>query len=268
MRCPQCGARNLLGSESCSNCGRPFTRAATRDRSKVAAGSSSPNDETARVPTVPRQPRRDVHVHYERDAAYDDYYDYDDRYYDPPPRRRGFATMGCLPALVVLLAVAVGVIIGLIIATNMYVRPRVTDAIADNIGARIETTVAEQVTSELGDIPAGEVTIREADINQRIDERGNLGPIENLTVNIVPSGVEADMSAYGLSGGYSADVQHQDGQIVLTNGEVSGPLQYLVSEGDVTRIASNAINRSLADAGYRVEGVTLHDGEIVLSLAR
>ena len=266
MRCPQCGTRNPLGSESCSNCGRAFTR----NRSNVGPGSVSPSEETARVPVDQvRQARPDVHVHYDRDAGTydDDYYAYDEPYYAAPPRRRAGIT-GCLPALVVLLAIAVGIIIGLIIATNVIVRPRVTDAISNNVGARIETTVAEQVSAELDGLPEGEITISEAEINQRIGERGNLGPVDDLTVNIVPSGVEADLSAYGLSGDYSADVQSQDGQIVLTNGEVGGPLQYLVSEGDITQIASDAINRSLAESGYRVEGVTLHDGEIVLSLAR
>jgi hypothetical protein len=59
-----------------------------------------------------------------------------------------------------------------------------------------------------------------------------------------------------------------NGQIRFINGDLSGPLQYVVEEGEIERIASDAVNRALADAGYRVEAVTLQDGQMVLTLAQ
>ena len=267
MRCPQCGTRNLLGSERCTNCGRPFTRA--ESRSGGADQPPSPSEETRQFPAAqPRRPQPDVHIHYERDT-----WDNDDDYYEEPYRaapvayQRGRAT-GCLMPFMIMLAVAAGVIIGLVVATNMFVKPRVTDAISTHIGVVIETTVREQITVELANLPTGEIRISESEINQRIDEQGNLGPVDDFTVRINPDGVEAGLHAYGLSGNYSSDVIVENGQVQLVNSNISGPLQYVVSEGDIERIASDAINRALADSGYRVEAVTLQDGQLLLMLVQ
>ncbi len=265
MRCPQCGTRNPLGSESCSNCGRAFTR--SRIQSPQPATNPYPNsDETIQFPAHGvRKGRPDVHVHVQQD----DYVrgDYADRYaYRQPARRR--RGLGCLSALAVMLVLAAVLVIGLILATNMFVKPRVEEALTTNVGSGIETVVSEQVTAELEDLPTGEITLTEADINQRIAEQGNLGPVSDIKVSIVPDGIEATLDAYGLEGRFSADVAAENGQILLSNSSVSGPLQYLVSAGDVQHIAGNAINRSLADSGYRVEGVTLQDGVLVLTLMR
>lgn len=259
MRCPQCGTRNPLGSERCTQCGRPFTRAASRNQRQdtYTAGGHAQNDGPAG-----RAQRPDVHVHYGQHAD-----PYDDGYYAAqPPRRRRLP--GCLTTLIVLLALSAALIIGLIVATDVFVRPRVADAISERIGSGIETTVRDQISTEIGELPSGEITISEAEINQKIAERGNLGPVDDLTIDILRTGAEANLSAYGLSGTYTADIQYQDGRIVFANSDVGGPLQYLVPEGEIERIASDAINRSLAESGYRVEGVTLHDGELVLTLAR
>ena len=269
MRCPQCGTRNVLGSASCSNCGRPFTSGQRRDHSAGARDAQpSPSEETIRIPTAEvRQARPDVHVHYERDA-YDDEYDYYEEPYAAPPvaARRGMN--GCLMSLMIMLAVSAGVIIGAIMVTNMYVKPRVNDAISSYVGAGIEDTVREQVNLELADMPSGDITVSEADINQQISEQGNLGPVDDLNVSIDPDGIDASLQAYGLSGNYSGDVYVEDGQIRLRNSNVSGPLQYVVSQGDIEQIASNAINRALQESGYVVEAVTLQDGWLVLTLLR
>jgi hypothetical protein len=267
MRCPQCGTRNLLGNQSCANCGRPFTRA--EGRSRGAVQPPSPSEETRQFPAAQsRRQQPDVHIHYERDT-WDDH----DNYYEEPyraapvARQRGRAT-GCLMPVMIMLAVAAGVVIGLIVATNMFVKPRVAEAISTHIGAGIETTVREQVAVELANLPSGEIRISEAEINQRIAEQGNLGPVDDLTVRINPEGIEAGLHAYGLSGTYSSDVIVDNGQVQLVNSSISGPLQYVVSEGDIERIASDAINRALADSGYRVEAVTLEAGQLLLTLVQ
>jgi hypothetical protein len=267
MRCPQCGTRNLLGNQSCTNCGRPFTRA--EGRSRGAVQPPSPSEETRQFPAAqPRRAQPDVHIHYERDT-WDDYDDYYEEPYRAAPvaRQRGRAT-GCLMSVMVMLAVAAGVVIGLVVATNMFVKPRVAEAISTHIGVGIEVTVREQINAELANLPSGEIRISESEINQRIAEQGNLGPVDDLTVQINPDGIEAGLSAYGLNGNYSGDVIVDNGQVQLVNSNIGGPLQYVVSEGDIERIASDAINRALADSGYRVEAVTLQDGQLLLTLVQ
>jgi hypothetical protein len=203
-----------------------------------------------------------VHVHVQQD---DD--DYDDRYAYREPAHRSRGT-GCLSVLAILLVLAIVLVIAAILATNLFIRPRVEEALATNVGDGIETVVSEQISTELGDLATGEITLTEADINQRIAEQGNLGSVADVNVNIVPNGFEADLSAYGLDGGFSSDVAAENGQLQLSNSSISGPLQYLVSAEDVERIAGDAINRSLTESGYRIEGVTLQDGVLVLTLLR
>lgn len=268
MRCPQCGTRNPLGSERCSNCGREFTRSKPVQSPRPATQAGAAGDDTAYIPSDrARQRRPDVHVHVREDEyGYDDEpYEREAAYREPAPRWGGFR---CLTVLAALLVVVLLAVIALILAANLLIKPRIEDAVADNVGSGIETAVSEQVSASIPDVPAGEITITEADINQRIAAQNNLGPVSNLNVGITPDGVEADLDAYGLSGSYSADVAAENGQIQLTNSDVSGPLQYLVPEGQIEQIAADAINRALAGAGYRVEGVTLQDGALVLSLAR
>lgn len=267
MRCPQCGARNPLGSEECSNCGRPFIRGGNRSQRDAYDGGYPASEQTRQLPAQPArsagQERPDVHIHYERDD-YDDYYD--EPYYDPPPPpRRGIN--GCLLSLMIMLAVTAGVVIGVIVATNLYVKPRVTEAISSQVGTSIENTVREQINVEMVDIPAGDITVSEAEINEQISQ-GDLGPVDNLRVSIDPDGVDAGLSAYGVSGNYSGNVQVENGQIRIVNGNLSGPLQYVVDEDEIEQIASGAINRALTDAGYRVEAVTLQDGQMILTLAQ
>ena len=274
MRCPQCGARNPLGSEDCSNCGRPFVRGGNRNYSGRDEDDYPASEQTRQLPAQPaqqpRQSRPDVHVHYERDDYYDD--EYDDPYYDqpayaaPPPARRGIN--GCLMAVLVMLAVTAGVIIGAIIVTDLYVKPRVTEAISSHVGSGIEETVREEINAELVNVPAGDITITQAEINQRIAEQGSLGPVDDLQISIDPNGVDTSLSAYGMSGNYSGNVIVENGQLRFTDGNLSGPLEYVVEEDQIERIASDAVNRALADAGYRVEAVTLQDGQMVLTLAQ
>ena len=214
-----------------------------------------------------RQGQPDVHVHV-RDDAYDygDYgYQRGSAYQEPARRRRG---LGCLTALAALLAFAIVAVIALIVATNLFVKPRIEEAVADNVGGGIETAVSEQFGAGIGELPSGEITITEDEINQRIDGQGSLGPLNDLNVGITPDGLEADLDAYGLNGSYEADVSVENGEIQLSNSSISGPLQYLIPKGEIEQVATNAINRSLAESGYRVEGVTLQDGALVLALAR
>jgi hypothetical protein len=274
MRCPQCGARNPLGSEECSSCGRPFIRGGRRRQNDSYDNDYPASEQTRQLPAQPayqqqhqqQQERPDVHIHYEHDEYYEDEY-YDEPYYAaPPPARRGIN--GCVLSLMVMLAATAGVIIGAILVTNLYVKPRVTDVISSHVGTSIENTVRERINVELANIPAGNITVSEAEINEQIAHQGNLGPVDNLRVSIDPGGVDAGLSAYGMSGNYSGEVLVENGQIRIVNGNLSGPLQYVVDEGEIEQIASGAINRALSDAGYRVEAVTLEDGRMILTLAQ
>lgn len=232
MQCPQCGTRNPLGSNHCSNCGMPFTREASQE-----AYSYAPDSQQQYV----RRPVQPV----------------------PRQRRRGG---GCLVPLLVMLALIAGVFVGAFVVADLVIKLRVADVVATNIRTGIEDTVRERVQAELGNLESGTVTISEAEINQRLHQGRDLGPVDELDVAIDPDGISADLSAYGLSGNYSADVVVENGEIRLENGSIGGPLQYVIDHSEIERVASNAINQVLQESGYEVASIQLGEGELVLEL--
>lgn len=231
MQCPQCGTRNPLGSSHCSSCGMPFTRQA----SQQANGHPAVPSQQVRRP-APAAPRK---------------------------RKRGG---GCLVPLLVMLALVAGILIGTFVVADLVVKPRVADVVATNIRTSIEDSVRDRIQAELGDLESGTLTISEAEINQRLHEGRDMGPVDEFDVNIRPEGISAEMSAYGLSGDYSADVVVEDGQIRLVNGSVGGPLQYVVDHAEVERVAAETINQVLNESGYEITSIRLEEGELVLEL--
>lgn len=179
--------------------------------------------------------------------------------------------MGWLYALVALVVILAGLVIGVMLASNEIIKPMVADRVRDDLDAGIRTAVQNQVPTrvpdEAGQINAAEeITVTEAEINQSIDDQGSFGPVDDIDVQVQPEGVSLNLSAYGMSGTYTADVLVQDGAVRLTNGELSGPLRFIVPEGELEQIANEAMTRALQDTGYRIARVTLGDGAIRFEL--
>lgn len=253
MLCPQCGARNPLGQRRCGDCGRPFTRSALA------------HDMAA-------QPA-DVSVY--GDAPVDDRNRYDERH-DAAPVRRSSTTaqrrrqrgLPCLTILAGLALLAVIALVGLLAFGDLVLKPMVRDAANDSLRAGVRGEMNRQITAQVGDLPEGEVTISDADVNQRIAANGNLGPIDDVSVAFRPGGVDVRLSAYGLSGTYHAVPRVEDGSVVLAGGSLDGALGYAVPTGDLEQAVNQEIAAALSGAGYQVQGLNLEDGAIVLTLAR
>lgn len=238
MHCPSCGTRNSVGSQRCERCGYPFTRAAANETDRRGPRSREAPGYAAAYPV------------------------------QTAPRRR---RVGWLYALVALVVILTGLVIGVMLASNEIVKPMVADSVRDDLDAGIRTAVQNQVPTRVPETDgetsaAGEITVTEAEINQSIDDQGSFGPVDDINVQVQPEGVSLDLSAYGMSGTYSADLLVENGAVNLTNGELSGPLRFIVPEGELEQIANEAITRALQDTGYRIARVTLGDGAIRFEL--
>lgn len=179
--------------------------------------------------------------------------------------------MGWLYALVALVIIVAGLIIGGMIASNEIVKPMVADRVREDLDSGIRTAVQSQVPTRVPDTAgetsaAEEITVTEAEINQSIDDQGNFGPVDDINVQVQPEGVSLDLSAYGMSGTYTADLLVENGSVHLTNGNLDGPLRFVVPEGELEQIANEAMTRALMDTGYRIAQVTLGDGAIRFEL--
>jgi hypothetical protein len=233
MLCPQCGARNPLGAQRCAACGRAFTRAAL----------------AADAPPVLYQ------------GGYVG---------QPSDTRRGRSRrrhVGCLTALGALALVLVLALVGVLAFANYVVKPYVRDAARSDLRTAVRGEVAGQLATQVGALPDGQVTVTDADVNQRIAASGDLGPINNVKVSFTPTGVDIKLSAYGMDGTYHATPRVVNGSIELDGGALDGALGYVVPADDLQQIVNQEIAATLQDAGYVVNDVTLGDGQMTLTVA-
>jgi hypothetical protein len=160
------------------------------------------------------------------------------------------------------------IVVAALIVSNWYIKPMVKDMAVSDLRDGVQSEVATQIEAQLADAPEGEVVITEAEINDRIDATGNLGPIDTVDVEITPTGLEVALSAYGLSGDYDAQLIEQDGAVALEGGSLGGPLSFVVPDGDLASAVNAEIAAAIAASGYRVDSVALGDGTMTLVLVR
>ena len=108
--------------------------------------------------------------------------------------------------------------------------------------------------------------VSEGELNQRIAEQTDLGPLDGASAEIHADGIVVHLSAYRMSGTYRAQVLRSDGAVSIENGSLSGPLSYVIPVEELERAANEAIIGSLVATSLRVTDVTLAEGEIVLTL--
>jgi hypothetical protein len=69
-----------------------------------------------------------------------------------------------------------------------------------------------------------------------------------------------------MSGTYRADVVEQGGSLVLEHGTLDGPLAWVVPDDDLAQTINTELASALAAAGYRVDAVTLGEGEMTVQI--
>lgn len=175
--------------------------------------------------------------------------------------------MTLLIALIGVVALAVIMVAGFQLASDNVIKPLVANRVEPEIDRGVERFVSGQLASMSLPVNAPqEVMVSEAELNRRIAEQGDLGPLDGARAEINSDGVVVHMDAYGLSGAYRAQVGVEGGRAVLQGGSINGPLGYVIPVGDLEEVANEAIARSLDASDIRVTSVTLVDGEMVLTL--
>lgn len=250
MICPQCATRNELGARRCAACGHPFTRAAAQAQSSPAAA---------------RGRRRGAPVTPASDASWDAA-----ALAPAIPARTGDARggSGCLLALLLGGSAIAGLVLAAYLAMTFYVKPMVRDATVADLRDGVSSEVSQQISEQLAGAPQGEIVISEAEVNERLDATGNLGPLDTVDVSITPGGIEVALGAYGLEGTYQAQVVEENGSVALTSGSLDGPLALVVPDGELEAAVNREIAAAIAAAGYQVEQVALSDGAVTLVLAQ
>lgn len=249
MICPQCATRNELGARRCASCGHPFTRDAIVARSQP------------QQPGTRRRLRRGDPSPLPAAGGWD-------AAATPARATTGRGGSGCLLALLLGGSTIAGLVLAAYLAMTFYVKPMVRDAAVADLRDGVSSEVSQQISEQLAGAPEGEIVISEAEVNQRLDATGNLGPLDSVDVRITPAGIEVALGAYGLDGTYQAQVVEENGSVALTSGSLDGPLALVVPDGELEAAVNREIAAAIAAAGYQVEHVALSDGAVTLVLAQ
>lgn len=238
MICPACGQRSPVGSRQCRSCRYPFTRQA------LATSTGS-------LPSF-RHPARRQRAPIQRNSG-------------TPKRRSGALTV--LWTLILLVAIAATLTLAGLLVSNTVVKPLVGRQVSAQLDQGIREAVSAQIAPDSAPVEAAgpqEITIDEADLNARIQENGDFGPLDGLSVNLTQGGVIVDLEAYGLNGSYHADLIPEGGVVRLVNGSMSGPLSLVMPTDELESTANNALAGALADTGYQIAQVMLGDDQLVI----
>lgn len=251
MYCPRCREPQAPGSRRCDACGYPFTRREVARQRSVAGtrpviGGAGPGAyrEWERGPGVARR------------------------------------MLGCL-AVVVLTAVLI--VAGVSVLSSEVIRPYVGEQIAERLGGEdapqtqpgdsSPPQAAQQVPVPTVAIPTiapgtSQLVITDDQLNQRIRENiGKLQPLDSASVEITPDGLTVRMTAYGVDGTYSGDVVARDGQVVVTNGRIDGPLGWVVPTEPIESALNQQVRAVLDQSDVQVSGVTLQEHQMTVALA-
>ena len=183
------------------------------------------------------------------------------RYRRPPPRRRG----GCLSALAILAWLA---IIG--VALFYFVgRPLLGGYVARRVGGdaqgQIEGSAQGAIPSIVAALPPGEIVVTEQQANEFFAARsGQFGPIERVSVRLLPNQVQADLVAAGTVSQASLGLAAYNGQVVALNPQLSGPLALVVSADTLASTLTERLNQQLAAQGKQAREVRVEQGRVVM----
>lgn len=152
--------------------------------------------------------------------------------------------------------------------STSIIKPYVGKSVGDKLNDQLGSTIIG-VTPNSGAALAGQtLTISQDQINQRITENADsLGPLDDVQVQITGDAFIVDFSAYGVSGQYTGQVVMQNGNPVLTNGDISGALGWVVPTNQVESAFNKQIAAAVDQAGVQVSSVALQPGQLVLTLA-
>ena len=143
------------------------------------------------------------------------------------------------------------------------------------LGGQLDQMISQRLEQEIdaatGQLPpgyAGTIVIPEGDINAYIAANPQeIAPLDSATVRFVPGEMVADISAYGVSGTARAGLAVVDGRLAVVNTSADGVLGLMIDIEALAGTIEDTLNARLDEAGVRIDGATVEQGQIVLSIA-
>ncbi|MDQ2683643.1 MAG: hypothetical protein M3Y37_08965 [Chloroflexota bacterium] len=284
--CPNCGAANTTAGLRCTICGHEFTSpdqvAGMWGDTRSGAPSkdddfgslySAPTPEPEPLPVfTPPDPAEDLHTTRPFTPVVDPWSSAGGRLgaeesagkFVPPigdaSRQRTAGPPGWLLGVFGLL-----LILGVAGAAAWFVgRPLLADALSDSASDGIERAVAEvTIVPSAG---SGNLVVSEASVNRAVRlHRESFEPASDVRVHIRRSGVEIDLTIYGVDTTLTGDLTVEDRRIVIENPELSGVAERVVDLDEIVSRVEDAVNDLLLRSNLVPTAVVLADDTMTIT---
>jgi hypothetical protein len=151
-------------------------------------------------------------------------------------------------------------------------RPLIGGYVARQVGGdaqgQLAGTAQGAIPSIVAALPPGEIVVTEQQANEFFAARGDqLGPIESVSVRLLPGQVQADLVAAGTVSQASLGLTAYNGQVVALNPQLSGPLGLAISADTLASTITERLNQQLAAQGKQAQEVRVEQGRVVIVIA-
>ncbi len=207
----------------------------------------------------------------------------------PPPhpapvanrrRPRRARRRGCLPLLLVPLAMLTGCLLGYLLAMRIPLSRAVGERVSVQLGAttipfgvapppEVQQQAERILPTIIAAVPDGVLVISEAQANAYLAaNRSRFAPAESLSVQFVPDTIRVTVRVAGTDVQGSTGLRAEHGLPVLTNPRLAGLAGTLLAPDALLAPIQQLLHDELVQQGRRVAVARVEQGQIVLELHR
>jgi hypothetical protein len=126
----------------------------------------------------------------------------------------------------------------------------------------------EPVRSEFTPVGDQIWILSQDELNRRVSESGGrVGSASDVRIDLDHDQVTIRFRAYGIPGTYRANVVAADGQAVVSNTSMSGPLRFFVSASEIDAMLNAELRQAARDESVSVESVQVQPGRLVFGVS-
>ncbi|WP_322488601.1 hypothetical protein [Chloroflexus sp.] len=162
--------------------------------------------------------------------------------------------------------------VGLVVIAALYLllaRPQLSTALGRSIAdllAPPAATANAPLPDLIAALPAGEVTVSEAEINGYLAGIDAVLPVETASVQLVADRAIVTVHAYGMTSVVSTSLTVRDGRVAAVDPQIEGPLAALVSVNDLTTALNERLNAELLRQGRQIVAARIDNGMLTIVL--
>ena len=187
---------------------------------------------------------------------------------------------GCLPLLLVPLAMLTGCLLGYLLAMRIPLSRAVGERVSVQLGAttipfgvapppEVQQQAERILPTIIAAVPDGVLVISEAQANAYLAaNRSRFAPAESLSVQFVPDTIRVTVRVAGTDVQGSTGLRAEHGLPVLTNPRLAGLAGTLLAPDALLAPIQQLLHDELVQQGRRVAVARVEQGQIVLELHR